>query len=52
MSQKYMTESIESRQSQDGKGFPVVNVYQIQTPGQIWYDVYAGQPLPGNTFGD
>lgn len=72
--------------------FPVVNVYQIQTPGQmrimdeeakgleyyvrvrkiveqvlagtslqprrwenyrpLWYDFYAGQPLPGNTFGD
>lgn len=72
--------------------FPVVNVYQIQTPGQmriideeakgleyyvkarkaiekafegtdlqprrwenyrpLWYDFYASQPLPGNTFGD
>lgn len=72
--------------------FPVVNVYQIQTPGQmrimdgeakgleyyikarriveqvfagtdlqprrwenyrpLWYDFYAGQSLPSNTFGD
>ncbi|MBI3109465.1 hypothetical protein HYZ06_00290 [Candidatus Daviesbacteria bacterium] len=72
--------------------FPVVNVYQIQTPGQmriideeakgieyyikargaieqvltgtglrprrwenyrpLWYDIYAGQPLPSNTFGE
>lgn len=72
--------------------FPVVNVYQIQTPGQIriideeakgleyyvrarkaieqvfaetdlrprrwenyrplWYDFFANQPLPSNTFGD
>lgn len=72
--------------------FPVINVYQIQTPGQmriideeakgleyyvkarkaveqvfaetdlrprrwenyrpLWYDFYAGQPLPSNTFGD